>query len=507
MKTVSIPARIAALATALLLCVSVLASCAGGSGNTGTTAPDAPGSSAPAGSENTAAETEPPVLTDEYGRPVEEDGLPAEADLGGRTFVVHTRGNVDQYEWTAEDQNGEILHDAIYKRNTNVEERFKIDIKVIAEGTWQDYGTNLEKVKASIKSGDGAYDLLCGYSTPIASMATSGLIYNLREVPHIDLEKPWWSRGFTDEFTINDTLYFGVGSLSIAMIYSIECLFVNTDIMKEVASGYNIYKTVEDREWTWEELNRLSALAYIEVNGTGERYGLISAEANNSTNTLAGFFYSTGVKLVTKDGDGNLVINDDMEQLTGIIDKEIELLYKTTSNYSMSNADPLRFEDGKGLFCYGWLYNGQTRFSQGMKEYGIIPLPMLNLDQKEYCTPVQGGMHMYALPNDVNSIDENGMITEALAAESYRVLMPAYYEVVLKTRYVSDSQSSRMIDIMYDTVVFDIGFTYNSTLQYFNAIRSAISSGALGGAASTLRSAIPAAKRNLDNFVSHLGGK
>ena len=114
---------------------------------------------------------------------------------------------------------------------------------------------------------------------------------------------------------------------------------------------------------------------------------------------------------------------------------------------------------------------------------------------------------MYALPNDVNSIDENGMITEALAAESYRVLMPAYYEVVLKTRYVSDSQSSRMIDIMYDTVVFDIGFTYNSTLQYFNAIRSAISSGTLGGAASTLRSAIPAAKRNLDNFVSHLGGK
>ncbi len=497
-------AKTLAAILALLMCAIAFVSCANGSGNT-TDAPSGDGTSAsPAGSgDQTAPETEPPVLTDEYGRPIEEDGLPAEADLGGRTFTVHTRGNVDQYEWTAEDQNGEVLHDAIYKRNTNVEERFKIDINVIAEGTWSDYGTNLEKVKASIKSGDGAYDLLCGYSTPIASMATSGLIYNLRNVSAINFDKPWWSRGFTDEFTIDGATFFGAGSLSIAMIYSMECIFFNTSIMSEVDQSYNIYKTVQNLEWTWDEMIRVGQLAYVPdasgTRGAGTRFGFCCRENNNNGNALTGFLYSTGIKLVQRDNEGNLILNEDLDRLSTIVDKEQILLFDTPSNFPLDLAEKLDFKEETSLFCFTWLYYGQTDFAKTMDNYGVVPMPMFDKDQGRYYTPVQGGLHMYAIPNDTPK-DENGMITEALAAESYRVLMPAYYEVILKTRYAKDSQTSEMIDIMYDTVTFDIGNTYNSLISYLGAVQAAVRS-RTPGQVSTIRSTLKQAQKNLDEFV------
>ena len=86
-------------------------------------------------------------------------------------------------------------------------------------------------------------------------------------------------------------------------------------------------------------------------------------------------------------------------------------------------------------------------------------------------------MHIYAIPIDAANPQEVGIITEALAAESYRSLVPAYYEVVLKTRYSLDSQSSRMVDIIYNGAFFDMAFAYNSDLTYYSgAVRNSCTS-------------------------------
>ena len=497
--------KLAALILALIMTAAIFVSCADKTPepgpSDGTTAPVTQGQQ---GEEaTTTPETEAPK--NEYGITIIPDDLPEKLDLQKREFVVHTRGNVDQYEWTAEEENGETLNDAIYRRNTRVEDRYNIDIVVKAEGTWQDYNDNLKKVRASIETNNAAYDLLAGYSTPASSLATTGHILNLNNLEYINFSKPWWSDDFKDTFTIGDKTYFGIGSLSVAMIYSMECIFVNTAILKEVDENYNIYKTVDNREWTWDEMVRVGALAYDDENGNqipdaGDRFGFACCEHNN--NPIFGFFLSTGTKTVVKGEDGLPVLNEDFTKMADVADKLIRMLYTTNTNYAYDNGTALKFEDGKVLFYMHWLYYGQTKYAKVMDDYGIVPMPLFNEDQKEYCTPIQSGMHMYAIPRDVTDPNEDAMIVEALASESYHSLMPAYYEVVLKTRFVKDADTSRMIDIMYNTTTFDLGQSFNSSIKYIDSFSTMVTT--KRPAPVTMSNAYKTCKKNLESLITKI---
>ena len=52
----------------------------------------------------------------------------------------------------------------------------------------------------------------------------------------------------------------------------------------------------------------------------------------------------------------------------------------------------------------------------------------------------------------------SGAVLEALAYESVDTLTVAYYDNALKTRYVRDEESGAMLDIIFATRVYDLGF-------------------------------------------------
>lgn len=459
-----------AIVLMLVMLVAVAAGCSNTNGpgeTTTTTAPRQPGdTSAP--SDTTGVEY------DEYGREIVADEIP-EMNLGDRTFTIHTRGNVEQYEWKADSHSGDHLSDAIYKRNIAVEERLGVRLNIIAEGTWADYASvTLPKVKASIMSGNGEYDLIAGFSTPIATLATTGMLTNLNNVEQIDFDKPWWSSDMIEQLEVDNVNYYAVGSLSLSMIYSMQCIFVNTPMLEEVESGYNIYQTVLDNKWTWEEMTRLAALAYRD-NGNGvrddeDRYGLAFADA---TNSVYAYFYSTGSKLVTHNSAGEPEMSINAEKNHEIVGKLIDMMYNSEFSRAPGGTEP-DFTQGNILFLDRWLYWGQTLYKDNMDEYGIVPMPMYNESQGGYFTPVQSGMHMYCIPTDVKNLDEDGYITEALAAESYRSLMPVYFEIVLKVKYAKDEQTSKMLDIMYETVSFDFGQIFNGELGALTELRNVV---------------------------------
>jgi hypothetical protein len=140
-----------------------------------------------------------------------------------------------------------------------------------------------------------------------------------------------------------------------------------------------------------------------------------------------------------------------------------------------------------------------------MDNYGIVPMPKYNTDQENYCTPVQAGMHMYCIPIDIKNAEENGIITEALAAQSYRTLLPAYYEIVLKTKYAKDSDTSQMVDIMYNTVFFDFGYIFNNDLGIMNNILSVIKS-KTNTLASTLKATQSIYDKKIDALIKGITG-
>ena len=57
------------------------------------------------------------------------DDLPDDLDFNGEEIVIHTRGDaLSMQEVDVAEQTGEVLEDAIYRRNRDIEERLNVKI-------------------------------------------------------------------------------------------------------------------------------------------------------------------------------------------------------------------------------------------------------------------------------------------------------------------------------------------------------------------------------------------
>ena len=118
------------------------------------------------------------------------------------------------------------------------------------------------------------------------------------------------------------------------------------------------------------------------------------------------------------------------------------------------------FSNGQALFCnasFDALFGGIFRASN--VEYGVIPYPKYDESQERYYTRVEGGFP-YVVPVTVNDTEFVGAMLEALACESHNTVLPAYYEVALKTKYTRDDTSARILDMIMEGRIYDFGDTF-----------------------------------------------
>ena len=55
---------------------------------------------------------------------------------------------------------------------------------------------------------------------------------------------------------------------------------------------------------------------------------------------------------------------------------------------------------------------------------------------------------------------------EALSSSNHENVLPAYFETALKKKYARDDDSSRMYDIIRDTMTLDFGYIYGNAIGY-----------------------------------------
>ncbi len=459
------------LAALLAVLMLTLVACSSSGDSTDTTA--APNAQNP-GDTTAPAETGPAL--DQYGREIIEADLP-DVKFEGETFTVHTRGNVEQYEWKAEEVTGEALNDAIYKRNKTIEDKYGIKLNIVAQGSWSDYAkTTLPQLQASIQANNGEYDLIAGYSAPFSNMATTGMLYDLNTLQHIDFDKPWWWQSYKDASAINGINYFGLGALSLSAIYSMAAVFFNPEIMEEVNSDVDPYQLVLDGKWTWDKMNELGANAVKELDGdnamgAGDRWGMGFANSANITNMYG---VASGEALSTRNSDGTIIIDVNVERMGNVIDNLIKLMFNENAHVGAEADVRKMFINGQTLFESSWLYYAQTQIAPAVEAYGVLPLPKMDETQEDYHGWIQGGMHIYSIPIDVKDVERASILTEAFAAETYASLLPAYYEVILKARYFADEASSQMMDIMYDSVSFDFARLYDGQIGIQTTIKDSV---------------------------------
>lgn len=95
-------------------------------------------------------------------------------------------------------------------------------------------------------------------------------------------------------------------------------------------------------------------------------------------------------------------------------------------------------------------------------DFGILPYPKYDEQQEKYYSLTEGGSaYVFSVPVTVGDINRTGLLLEALAAESVSTVANAFYDVCLTGKYIRDTESEAMIDLIFDNKVFDLGFILN----------------------------------------------
>ena len=108
----------------------------------------------------------------------------------------------------------------------------------------------------------------------------------------------------------------------------------------------------------------------------------------------------------------------------------------------------------------GVLTHAVRIFTDVEDDYGILPYPKWDENQSGYYTMSDGSSPLIAVPKTVKDTDFVGMITEAMAAESYKQVTPVIYDIALKVRGARDEESLEVIDLATRSGVVDFGFVF-----------------------------------------------
>lgn len=445
--------------TTLCLIVAMLASLAAcGKGNAG------------ANETTNSADTTADTVAEETSRFV-DDELPA-LDYDGRTATFYIGNYKDAYwkDFYAESSTGERLNDAIYASIQAINER--LGVSVTHTDDLYDWPTSdhTNRVTALIMSGDRSFDLYLGGSNFTAQQVTSPYFLNLREVPHVDLTKPWYNQTIPTVLP-SDYVWFITGDAGLANIKHTFAVFFNQELMEANGIDSDLYSMVDAGTWTLDALKAIAEQGYVDANGdgakdAGDSYGLTFGDMNK----LLGFRPAFDVDILERSDTGYSVVFGS-ERAVNVVERLCALCNDTQSvaptfgnnddhpewqtssgggNY-VSNA----FIEQRALMSCSLIGDATTIMPEIDFTCGIVPYPKYDEAQKEYKSYLQRSC--YTLIPSFADAEFSGALLEAWSSQAYRAIMPEYFEVALKTRYAQDSDSARMFDLIRGSISYDAG--------------------------------------------------
>jgi hypothetical protein len=392
-------------------------------------------------------------------------------DFGGYEFkfLGRTIVNPDWVEWdhrdlVAEEQNSDVINDAVYLRNTKIEEKYNIVITEIIETD------AVGKLTKSVKAADDNYDVFCPHIMELANLAQGGNLIDVFKMPNIDLTKPWWDQGTIRDLSIINKLFILQGDLLIMDNDAMEAMIFHKGLWQEYELE-DLYDIVKKGEWTFDKLIEMSKGVAKDINGDGvmyiqdDRFGCIT-----QADTNVSFFVSGGEKICSKDANDYPIITFGSERGYKICEKISELmldednvvhLHRYEGKFPIYDEQVKMMEENRALFS--WIRMRIVERLRGMEmDFGILPCPKLEKTQEKYIT--QNNPHTGAgisIPRSASDLDRTGMILEELSAESRYTLRPAFYEINLRGKYARDDESQDMLDIILSNTAHDLGNVYN----------------------------------------------
>lgn len=382
------------------------------------------------------------------------EALP-DADYEGYTFRILMRKGqkADQY---LEQDSEDVVSSAVFRRNKAVEERLHCTITA-SESSDSNYDTDALN---AILAGDDAYDLIFPHSRAAMAYAVQGALVDVNTIDAIDLDAPWWSKDLRDACEVNGKLYFLDGDISSSGLSNAMCLFFNKRLFDELGFDYP-YDMVVAGDWTFDEFSYLVKKGGKDLNGDGvmdpafDQYGLFDSDWFGPIEMP----YTGGQRIYSRNEEGMLELSIYSTKTVEIFERYFNLTSNENCFLRLSGISPYTgnlFREGRAMIGFSSL--GMAAEYRNMEDdFGIIPWPKFGEEDK-YAAIVNAFSHVAVIPITVPDKERTGAITNALAAYGSEMVIPAFYEVSLKTKYARDDESEAMIDLIKDSMVYDVGY-------------------------------------------------
>ena len=446
--------KILALAACALIALCFAASC-GESGEPG--ASPGNGGEIPAGIPESGEPDETPTEA-----PFPEPEVP-EKDYGGINFNVlyPAWGPWNEVNYAfPETLTGDVMNDAIINRNKKIEDRLNIKFNSIRIEGRDEIKEILPAIRRSVQAGDQAYDLafihpMCDLNT----FAAEGLVRNWNKVPYVDLTKPYWNQSLNDTLAVKGILLFAGNDF---IIPSAHTIFFNKEIHKN-HSLEDPYELVKSGKWTWDKLTEM-AKQVSKPNDAGE-YDLnaLYGFTGIMDGPMIGIMHACNQYIVRRDEDDYPHLDLMNDKLISIVDKIYDLIYNGNQTYVWNWGDPpereMDFTRNRVLFQISSPGGAAENYRAMEVDFGILPFPKYDEAQKDYISLNTAGLML--IPMDVKDVEMAGIVTELMAAESRRMTIPIYFDVLLNSKVTRDVESEEMLDIIFNGTVYDFGYNYN----------------------------------------------
>ncbi len=355
------------------------------------------------------------------------------------------------------------VSDAVYERNLAVETRLGVKLEMIE-------GDNIvSTIQTVVRAGDESLDIFDMVSYEAIPLAITGHYLDLNRLNYVDTSKHYWVQDYNDiaTFTDENMQFLATSPAALTMLRLTYFTIFNGEMMSERKMP-SLYDAVENGEWTLDYQYSLIADEYVDQDGDGRRsdgdyYGYVTG----GYETLDGHLTASGIRLAIRDEYGEWIFNS--EKLEAIADMVEKVCGLNNAPGSFIAPDGIgayniidKFAREECLMATTMFLAVEDRFSSlADVPYGIVPMPKLNREQASYYSFVQDRVSSFGISSaigDGQRQDILGAVMEAIAYYSNEIVRPAYYDTTLSLRFMQDPESRNMLDIMFDTLTFDLGY-------------------------------------------------
>ncbi|NLB16305.1 MAG: ABC transporter substrate-binding protein [Clostridiales bacterium] len=404
--------------------------------------------------------TEPEETAPDY------DPKIAPYDSGGHIFNILYNGNdfEPNLDFAAVELNGEALNDAIFMRNSKLNEKYNMEIKA----TFKDDGTIVSSVSKAVKAGTPDFDMVEVNGNFSMNLAIAGVSCDLDNIPYIDFEKPYWNSFMLDGSSIGGKNYFVYGDMNIHALGATPCTLFN----KVVHANYgfeDLYTIVREGRWTFDSMGEMIKAVTSDLDGDGKITQLDTLGFIGNTFVIDCFLSGTGYQTIPKDENDLPYLAIDNPEYINVVDSIVTLCKYDNGTYicdryagvdrEYAPMDALAAD--RALF---WIANlkGVERMRNMISDFGIVPIPKLNEIQQDYKIHYQANIGAaISIPLVVADQDLVGMVLEDCAYMSDQTVQPAYIETLLKGKFLRDDASEETMRIMLSSYYADLGFMLN----------------------------------------------